>query len=58
MQITEEMIRNIVAANSSNPYVDVTPYELGFGIPETKYQNFFRKKRSCGICSSCTNIQR
>ena len=44
MQITEEMIRNIVAANSSNPYVDVTPYELGFGIPETKYQNFFPQK--------------
>lgn len=44
MQINEQTVKNIICANGSNPYADVTAYELGVGIPEVKYNGFFPRE--------------
>ena len=40
MIITDEIKHKIAAANQANPYVDVTPYELGMGLPLVSYMGF------------------
>lgn len=41
MQIEQQQLKKIALANESNPYADVTAYELGFGVPDTFYDGFF-----------------
>lgn len=40
MEITEEIKIKIANANRANPYVDITPYELGITFPFVNYRGF------------------
>lgn len=40
MTITEEIKIKIANANKENPYVDITPYELGIAFPFVNYIGF------------------
>lgn len=41
MKMQNETLIKIAKANRANPYVDITPYELGVGFPFVYYTGFF-----------------
>mgnify|MGYP007069374300 CR=1 FL=1 len=41
MNIDTDLKMKIANANSANPYVDITPYELKMGFPSVSYNGFF-----------------
>jgi hypothetical protein len=41
MNIDTDLKMKIANANSANPYVDITPYELKMGFPSISYNGFF-----------------
>lgn len=47
MDTSKEILQKIAAANRANSYVDITPYELGFGMPVVHYSGFFSQPGEC-----------
>lgn len=47
MDTSKEILQKTAAANRANPYVDITPYELGFGMPVINYSGFFSQPGEC-----------
>lgn len=45
----EDVLRKIAEVNRADPYVDVTPYELGIGFPIVRYPGFFTQPDECII---------
>lgn len=49
MAISKETLQKIAAANSANPYADITPYEINVGMPIIHYTGFFTQLGECII---------
>lgn len=49
MNISNETLQKIAAANRANPYADITPYETGVGMPTINYSGFFVQPGECII---------
>lgn len=49
MDISKETLQKIAAANSANPYADITPYEINVGMPIIHYSGFFTQPGECII---------
>ncbi len=47
INISKETLQKIAASNKANPYVDITPYELGFSMPLVYYSGFFIQPGEC-----------
>lgn len=49
MAISKETLQKIAAANSANPYADITPYEINVGMPIIHYTGFSSQLGECII---------
>lgn len=49
INIAKETLQKVAVANRVNPYVDITPYEVGVGMPIINYVGFFPQKGECII---------
>ena len=49
MNISNETLQKIAAANRANPYADVIAYETGVGMPIIHYSGFFVQPGECII---------
>ena len=47
--LSVEQKQKIAIANRANPYADIVPYELGFGMPKIHYNGFFPQQGECII---------
>lgn len=47
INIPKETLQKIATFNRANPYVDITPYEIGIGTPIVNYKSFFPQSGEC-----------